>query len=79
MAIKRKSYKPGQLVKRMISLKSRKAVAASELSSCVLWERGIVISDSPSKTLLSKRHYLQVLWLNNYKIEDSWRDNVFSL
>jgi hypothetical protein len=71
MAIKRKSYKPGQLVKRMIP--------HWHLHDRFVWERGIVISDSPSKTLLSKRHYLQVLWLNNYKIENSWRDNVFSL
>lgn len=74
MAIKRKSYKPGQLVKRMIP-----EVFADRFASDFVWERGIVISDSPSKTLLSKRHYLQVLWLNNYKIENSWRDNVFSL
>lgn len=73
MAIKRKSYKPGQLVKRMIP------EVPDRFASDFVWERGIVISDSPSKTLLSKRHYLQVLWLNNYKIENSWRDNVFSL
>jgi hypothetical protein len=68
--LKCKSYKPGQLVRRIVSL---------ETLSGIVWERGIVISDSPSKTQLSKRYYLQVLWLNNYKIENSWRDNVFSL
>ena len=72
MAIKRKSYKPGQLVKSLVEECDGWGVDYK-------WVYGIVISDSPSNIHLSKNFYLQVLWLQEYKIVNTRRDNVFSL